>query len=158
MHSTPASALGWLPCVENQRCTRASAYLHGLQDRVSGRVDIVQGCNFHCTGQQHTPKVSSEAHNSTKDLRTDEHYLRSVKVFFSQTAKKTRFLSNFLDHFQWRHQYIMVVKLNRNYQYNYQFFFHLRHFIDECYVMSSKRSRALKVCDPFIMGLPSHLS
>ena len=100
MHSTPASAAGQLPCVENQDTAERRAYLHGSEDRISGRLDIVQGCNLQCTGQQYTPKVSPEAHNSTKDLRTDEHYLRSVKVFFSQTAKKTRFLSNFLDHFQ----------------------------------------------------------
>ena len=86
MHSTPASAAGQLPCVENQDTAERRAYLHGFEDGVSGRLDIVQGCNFHCTGQQHTPKVSSEAHNSTKDLRTDEHYLRGVKVFYSQTG------------------------------------------------------------------------
>ena len=100
----PASALGRLPCVENQRCTRASAYLHGSEDGVSGRLDIVQGCNLQCTGQQYTPKVSSEAHNSTKDLRTDEHYLRSVKVFFSQRTKKSIFFSRFFFYFYCRHQ------------------------------------------------------
>ena len=97
MHSTPASAVGQLPCVENQRCTRASAYLRVTGHSVSRRLDIVRWCNFHCTGQQHTPKVSLATHNSTRDLRTDEHYQFCEKGKKIITVKKSRFLSNIFD-------------------------------------------------------------
>ena len=88
------SATGPYQRVNNQDTAVRLAYLRVTLSGVSGALRIILRCNLRCRGHQHTPKVSSDAHNSTKTSVHDEHpafvrrgkgiYTNKIPFFFSR--------------------------------------------------------------------------